>query len=89
MLVEQYTHPTAPVELRQAVAVGLGKLWKILQLQVIIIVVEYHCDYNTSYGNCWTRGLVVMAIGDDGLAVKYMCKCPVNIASCRIAITRN
>lgn len=33
-LVEHYTHPTAPVELRQAVAIGLGNLWKIL-LQVM------------------------------------------------------
>ena len=34
-LVEQYTLPTAPVELRQAVAVGLGGLWRIL-VQVCI-----------------------------------------------------
>ena len=29
-VVELYTHPTSPVELRQAVATGLGKLWRIL-----------------------------------------------------------
>ena len=45
-LVEQYTHPTVPVELRQAVATGLGHLWRTL-LQVCVVYITLVLSWNT------------------------------------------
>ena len=45
-LVEQYTHPTVPVELRQAVATGLGHLWRTL-LQVYVVYITLVLSWNT------------------------------------------
>ena len=59
-LVEQYTHPTAPVELRQVVAIGLGNLWNIL-LQVRM----FAHFIPTIVMNCFLYHCLKFMYGDD------------------------